>query len=164
MLRKILAISSLISVTAMLPTTTHAATDTAASSAVVLTPITITKTIDMSFGDMFPTAAAGTVVLGTDDSLTHTNVTAGPTGGTAATFTVGGSEGSTYAITLPANITLVSGGNNMIVDTFTHNAGGTPTIGVGGTSTLKVGGTLNVGATQAAGSYSVNFDVTVDYN
>ncbi len=46
---------------------------------------------------------------------------------------------------------------------FTDDAGAIPTL-VGGSDTFNVGATLNVGATQAAGTYSGTFDVTVNYN
>ena len=165
MLRKILPISAAIFGMTMLPNSAQAVTAQAAANAVVLTPIAIAKDNDMSFGSMFPTAAAGTVILGTDDSRTEANVTLGPSTGTAATFTVTGTASATYAITLPASAVLNDGGvNDMTANAFTHDAGGTPTIGGGGSSTLKVGSTLNVGANQVAGSYTVNFDVTVDYN
>ena len=52
----------------------------------------------------------------------------------------------------------------MSVDTFNHDAGATPSLSGGGSDTFNVGATLNVGATQAAGTYSGTFDVTVNYN
>ena len=51
----------------------------------------------------------------------------------------------------------------MGVDAFNHDAGGTPTL-VGGSDTFNVGATLNVGAAQAADTYSGTFAVTVNYN
>ncbi len=51
----------------------------------------------------------------------------------------------------------------MTIDTFNHDAGATPTL-AGGSDTFNVGATLHVGATQAAGTYSGTFSVTVNYN
>ena len=52
----------------------------------------------------------------------------------------------------------------MTVDTFTDDAGVNPKLPAGGSDTFNVGATLNVGATQAAGTYSGTFAVTVNYN
>ncbi len=53
----------------------------------------------------------------------------------------------------------------MTVDTWTSSPTPTGTL-TGGTETLTVGATLNVGASQAAGTYisGTPFDVTVNYN
>ncbi len=74
-----------------------------------------------------------------------------------------GASGATYSITLPSSAILTSGGDTMTVDTYTDDAGATPTL-VGGSDTFNVGATLHVGATQAAGTYSGTFSVTVHYN
>ncbi len=71
--------------------------------------------------------------------------------------------GESYSCTLPGSITLTSGGNTMTVDTYTDDAGATPTL-VGGSDTFNVGATLHVGATQVSGTYSGTFSVTVNYN
>ena len=80
-----------------------------------------------------------------------------------ASFDVTGDGNANYSITLPSSTTLSSGGNTMIVDTFNHDAGASPTL-VGGSDTFNVGATLHVGATQASGTYSGTFSVTVNYN
>jgi len=73
---------------------------------------------------------------------------------------------STYSIDPVANISLTSGANSMSVGTFsvysvnTANSSGQL---YGGTDSLKVGATLTVGNTQAPGSYSGSFSVTVVY-
>jgi hypothetical protein len=53
----------------------------------------------------------------------------------------------------------------MVVDTFTSNPSGTGTL-AGGTQNLNVGATLNVGSSQASGTYTnaAGFTVTVNYN
>ncbi len=70
---------------------------------------------------------------------------------------------NTYSITLPSSATLTSGGDTMTVDTFTHDAGGAPTL-VFGSDTFNVGATLKVDPNQAVGTYSGTFAVTVNYN
>ena len=142
-----------------------AASDNANADAEIVAPIGISNTAGLNFGRVSPSGVAGTVVLDTAGSRTPTNVSL-LTGGTvsAATFAVTGSASETYTITLPASATITSGANNMTVDTFTHNAGGSPALDGTGNDSFNVGATLNVGANQAAGSYTGTFSVTVDYN
>ena len=144
-------------------------TETATATATIITPISIAKTADMNFGNIAVAASTGTVVLAPAGSRTRTGgVTLPVIGGpvSAATFTVSGSGTLTYAITLPsAALTITSGGNTMTVDTWTSTPSATGTLS-GGTQTLTVGATLNVGASQASGTYVslTPFDVTVNYN
>ena len=148
------------------------ATASARASATILRPITITKATDMNFGKIVPGIAAGTVVLSpTGDRTTVGGVTIMTTQtGTvaaAASFTVEGEGAATYSVTLPSSVSLTGNGTAMTVATFTSTPGDgalSGNAGAVGTQTLLVGGTLAVGASQAAGSYSGDFDVTVAYN
>ena len=86
---------------------------------------------------------------------------------TAAAFTIEGEGAATYSVTLPSSVSLAGNGTAMTVATFTSTPGDgalSGNAGAVGTQTLLVGGTLAVGASQAAGSYSGDFDVTVAYN
>ncbi len=59
----------------------------------------------------------------------------------------------------------VTDGDTLVVNgkrERTRCVGGTPTL-VAGSDTFNVGATLHVGATQAAGTYSGTFPVTVNY-
>ncbi len=143
---------------------------TATATSTIVTPISILKTADMNFGNVAVNANAGTVVLSHAGTRSASGgVTLPATSGTiaAAEFTVTGQAGYTYSVTLPSTATTVtSGSNNMTVTAFTSNlAGGNGTL-TNGTETLKVGATLNVGASQAAGTYisATPFTVTVNYN
>ena len=146
-------------------------TASATASATIITPIAISKTVDMNFGNVAVNSSLGTVVLTPAGTRSRTGgVTLPAVGGTvtAASFTVTGAGTSTYAITIPSTnytITRVSGSETMIVNTFASTPSGTGTLS-GGTQTLTVGATLNVGASQVAGTYTnaVGFDVTVNYN
>jgi hypothetical protein len=110
-------------------------------------------------------------VLGTDNARTSTaGVTLPATAGTfnAATFTVGGETGYTYAITLPAaSFDLADGGgtNAMAVTDVVSAPANTGTL-TAGSEVISVGATLNVGAAQVAGTYTNTTDlaVTVNYN
>ncbi len=143
---------------------------TATSTATIVTPISITKTVDMNFGNVAVTSTGGTVVLTPAGARSTTGgVTLPATNGTvaAASFNVTGEGTYTYAITLPSSVTLTrnSGSETMTVNAFTSNPSTTGQL-TAGAQTLTVGATLNVSATQAAGTYvsGTPFTVTVNYN
>jgi hypothetical protein len=146
-------------------------TASATASANIITPIAISKTVDMNFGNVAVSATvAGTVVLDPAGARTRTaGVTLPNSVGTvtAASFTLSGDANRTFAITLPANNTIRIGaaGATMLVNTFTSTPSGTGALS-GGALTLTVGATLNVDAAQAVGLYTsvTPFDVTVNYN
>ena len=149
------------------------ASATAAANATIVTPISISKTVDMNFGNVAVAAGTGgTVVLATTGNRTTGGaggVTLPATTGTvaAAEFTVSGQASYTYTITLPTNATLTDGSSHtMAVSAFTSSPSSTGTLSSGGTETLKVGATLTVAAGQAAGTYtnSTGVPVTVNYN
>jgi hypothetical protein len=146
---------------------------TAAANATIITPITIVKNINMSFGNIAVSASlAGTVVLapsGTRTTGGAGGVTLPSTSGTVAgaDFTVSGQASYTYAITLPSTATLSDGSSHtMTVNAFTSTPATTGTLSSGGTQDLKVGATLNVTAAQAANTYtnSTAVPITVNYN
>lgn len=147
------------------------ATTSATASATIVTPISILKNVDMNFGNVAVTANAGTVILANDGTRTKSGgVTLPATTGTvsAANFTVSGTPGYAYSITLPSsNVVLTSGTNTMNASLFTCNVPLTSGLLAGdGTQVLKVGATLGVNANQPAGTYitGTGFDVTVNYN
>ncbi len=142
---------------------------TANASGTIVTPIAITKSVDLNFGNIAVGSTAGTVVLAPAGTRTTTGgVTLPATTGTvsAAEFNVTGQAGYTFSITLPSTPTTVSSGaNSMTVNAFTSTPTPTGTL-TGGAQTVKVGATINVGANQAAGTYTsaTPFTVTVNYN
>lgn len=143
---------------------------TASSSATIITPIAISKTVDLNFGNVAvsPTIS-GTVVLSPASTRTAGGgVTLPVTTGTvtAAKFVVTGAAGATFSISLPgAPITLSNGAQTMTVGSFTSTPTPTGTL-TAGTQDVYVGATLNVAAGQAAGLYTNASDlsVTVNYN
>ncbi len=145
-------------------------TATATATATIITPISISKNADMSFGNLaVQSGTGGTVVLDPAGSRSSTSgVTLPAAAGTvtAAAFTVNGSGSSTYAITLPGSIVLTHAGGvqSMMASSFTSNPSSTGTLS-SGTQNFSVGATLTVAAGQLAGVYtSGNFNVTVNYN
>jgi hypothetical protein len=147
------------------------ASASAETSAYIVKPISITKDVDLVFGNIVPTAAPGTVVIDTDGNRTFTggafsfaNSTGNPT---AAEFTVFGEDNATYSITLSATSFVVKNADE--VEMTVENIVTTPTpTGVlnGGTQVIKVGAKLNVAANQAGGLYSSSdaLEITVAYN
>ncbi len=145
----------------------NSATTSANATARIVTPITLTKTSDMNFGDVVPSGVAGTVQLSPAGArVAGGGAALGSAAGVAAAgFTVAGQANYNYSITLPASTTVNDGGpNNMTVNAFTSNPTPTGNLGAGGSQALLVGATLNVGANQVTGVYTGTFNVTVTYN
>lgn len=145
----------------------NSATDSANASVTLITPISITKTADLNFGTFVASEASGTITMTPAGAVSTgggvTEISGGNT--SAATFTVAGQTGQSYAITLPAaEVTLVGGteGESVVLDTFTSNPTDTGIVGTDGT--VSVGGTLTVPANCKADTYTGTFDVTVNYN
>lgn len=143
-----------------------AVSTSANATATVMQSIAITKNADLAFGAFSP-STGGTVVMSTGSARSATGavVLSSSATGNRAQFTVTGTSGATYAITLPSNgtVTIASGANTMAVNNFTSNPSGTGTL-TGGTEVVYVGGTLTVGNAQASGSYTGTFNVAVEYN
>jgi len=147
------------------------ATATASATATIVAPLTITKTVDMNFGNIAVSASnAGTVVLSPAGVRSLTGgITFPATTGTvdAAEFDVTGSGTYTYAITLPAGPVTLTGdpSGTMTLTTFTSTPSGTGALSAGA-QTITVGATLNVGAGQAAGTYTnaTAVPVSIVYN
>jgi hypothetical protein len=150
------------------------ATAYASTTAVLVTPISIAKTVDMHFGTVAASATAGTIVLDYADGRTATGGASLPAGSITqktAVFTVTGEGASGFSISIPsAAITLTgSVAGTMTVDNFLCDAGAATTLS-GGTKVLKVKAILNVPANTVAGTYSNNLGnasalfVTVNYN
>jgi hypothetical protein len=103
------------------------ASATASASANIITPISITKTVDMNFGNVAVSGSvAGTVVLapaGTRTTGGAGGVTLPSNTGTVsgASFNVAGQASYTYAITLPASCVITDGTHNMTVNAFTSS-------------------------------------------
>lgn len=143
---------------------------TATATATIVTPLSITNTANMNFGNVAVGGALGTVVLTPAGGRSTTGGCALPTVAgtvTAASFDIVGEPGTSYGITLPAGATTItSGTDNMTVDTWSGSIASPSTLPVGGTETLNVGATLHVGANQPTGTYvsGTPFTVTIFYN
>jgi hypothetical protein len=161
-------ISTLSIVIALLATGTAFAATSAQASATanIVSSISISKTVDLQFGNVVSSTGASTVILSTAGVRTGTAILGnGGTGATAASFAVTGDTTSSYAITLPSSATLTTtpGAETMTVDGFNSNPTGTGIL-TSGSQNLLVGATLNVGAGQVAGAYAGTFNVSVAHN
>jgi hypothetical protein len=146
----------------------------ASTTATLITPISISKDVDMNFGQIASSAAQGTVVLNYLDQGTISGGLTSPDGGATAktaAFTVTGEATSAFSITIPTSILLTNsvGGNTLVVSDFIADAGAASAL-VAGTKVIKVGATLTVPANTVAGTYTNTGDVTnglfvtVNYN
>jgi len=168
-MKKLIALFAAIVLVSGFTTVSAQVTATATGSATVITPIAITKTTDMNFGNVAVSATAGTVVLTPASSRSITGgVTLPAVTGTvtAAAFAVTGLGSSTYSISLPSTYTINDGASHtMTVNNFTSTPSGTGAL-TSGAQTVQVGATLNVAGAQVAGTYTnaSGFNVTVNYN
>ncbi len=141
-------------------------TGTGNASAVIVSPLSVSETAGMNFGDIDASGGAGTVIVSTAGAASVTGsvamVNSGPDTPSADLFTIGGLSGASYTLSLPASATLTSGVNTMTVDTFTASSTNSYVL-TGGSDTLAVGGTLHVAAGQAAGTYTGTYNLTVTY-
>ena len=145
-------------------------TGTVNASANIITPISIVKVTDINFGDLVPSATtAVTVVMGQTGSITSDAqyfLANSSTARTAASFTITGAADHAYKINCPATIDLVGPGAAKMTLTFDPSLaidGTSLTMPETGTQNLSLGGSLALAQNQQAGTYTVNFNVTVAY-
>lgn len=145
------------------------------AEAIVLRPLSFFKVNDLDFGDIIPSASAGTVTIEPDGSRSRTGgVTLAGNGGAPARFAGLGSFNRQVNISLGSNTIWLTGpGVRMRVRDF--EIGSTPTAILStaptrfritsplGNYNFPVGGTLEVGANQAPGDYSGTFTITLNY-
>ena len=146
----------------------------ASTTAVLVTPISISKTTDMHFGTVASSGTAGTVELDYSDGRVATGGASLPAGSTTqktAVFAVTGEDASGFSISIPSSPITLTGSvaGTMTVGDFTCDAGAATTLS-GGAKELKVKAVLNVPANTVAGTYTNNLGnssalfVTVNYN
>lgn len=147
------------------------------ATATVLTPLTVTETTALAYGDVYGGSTAGTVVVSSAGAVSATGGAGfvAASGATQATFDISGAASTNIAVTLTTagaqldDATAGGGGAPMTLTAFTNTALPTAT-DAGGVATLDVGATLNVGANQASGAYSTAtgdgapYTITVNYN
>jgi hypothetical protein len=143
----------------------YAMTAGTSATADVVTPLFITQTSNMRFGE-FTAGTGGSLTLNANTGARTTTGGVTTVGGglsNLAQFTVTGDINgpSGYSVSLSGSSTsLDSGGDSMAVAFTASETGGNLT---SGTSSFAVGGVLTIGASQAAGSYSGTINATVEY-
>lgn len=121
----------------------------------------ITNTTGIDFGSL-SVDAAGTVIIDTNDVRTTTGgVLPFVSLAHAARFDVAGCRDYAYNIVLPDTITLSSATSSMSMNNFISQPTASGVLDSTGNQELVVGATLNVGTSQAPGSYNGTFIVEV---
>lgn len=133
----------------------------------VVTPVSVTKTRDLSFGTVTSTGTAGTITVPAVRTGTNT-ATGGAstvTNGTSGEFAISGAAQTAVVMSVsPTPLTLTGPGSaSMTASAWTMSPTSPVTLPNNGSQTVYVGGTLNVGASQAQGSYSGIVTFTVNY-
>ncbi|MCB1721152.1 MAG: DUF4402 domain-containing protein [Alphaproteobacteria bacterium] len=172
-IRKVALSSATVIAAGALGSAANAATASVAIQAIVLDPVQITANNSLNFGSVTESGAGGTIVV---DNGGFNSVTGAVTsiGGTIqpGTFTLKGSTGRNIQVDVANVATISSGANTMTVNALVlYNPAGTitgdpitVTLGAATVAGFELGGTLNVGAGQAAGTYTGNVAVTAAYN
>lgn len=149
------------------------ASDNAAAFATIIRPITLTNTGELQFGVITADSDGGSVAVSPSDGTANPSGVVLYTSGDnfiaprAASYTVTGEASYKYSITLPsADISLSgpTGSTPMTVGTFlSDKALADNTFDGTGNASFNVGATLTIGENQAAGLYTGEFTVKVDY-
>lgn len=154
-------------------------TETTNAGAVLIVPMTITETAALHFGTSALISSAGGTILLPSNSTTRVYGGAGSVATSAvnpqpsnAAYDVSGTPNETYAITLPATITVSNAedAETMTISSllaYVTSQTGEAVTGIlngSGADSFTLGGTLTVKTTSTGGVYSGTFDVSVDYN
>jgi hypothetical protein len=169
------ALASVVALGAFGSSNGFAADATAPASATVITPIAITKMVDLVFGSFAP-GAGGTVTVSTGSERTAAGPILSGVGVTpsAARFDVTGTGAATYGIAWSGAVltnTTGEGAETMALSRISDLTGtdaGSIEVTAGeltaGAQSIYLGGVLTVGSAQVPGAYTGNVTATVEYN
>ena len=140
----------------------YAASGSGDATVEVLEAHSLTKTSDLSFGSIIPSASAGSIRIAEDG--THTcdaSLTCFGTT-TAGAFSILGRSGETVSVALDSDtITLTNGASASISGKISTN---TKRLTLdAGSAKLKIVASLDISANQAIGSYKGQYSVSVNY-
>ncbi len=118
------------------------------------------------FGEIIPCGSAGTLVIRPDGSAVASCVFQGsaPTSNALCSITQSFPFRPMDVVVTTPSISITSGANSMTVNNFnliTNGGGDSVSLPAQPFVEVPIGATMNVGATQASGSYSGNFTVEV---
>jgi hypothetical protein len=153
----------------------YADTAPAQTEASIIRPLSFIKTDDLKFGKILPSGVAGTVVLAPAGTRTADNgIVLVGNDQQPARFAGQGRFNQAVTISLSSSTILINGpGASMLVRNFT--IGSTPSVILGttplrfrignsqGIFAFPVGATLDVGANQTPGTYTGNWNITLNY-
>ncbi len=151
-----------------LPAQAQTVSATAEARGLVLQPLTLSRVDDLDFGTVISGATAGSVSINPDSGFrTLVGIAAGPAAGNRARFSGAGTPGQQVDLDLVYPGVLTSSGNNIAITSLDFSGGGgqstTVTLDATGTFEIGVGGTFAIGANQANGLYTAQFQVTAEY-
>ena len=134
--------------------------------AIVVQPVAFTETSDMNFGTVVQNEeGGGQVALKPDGVLVVQGVLVADMHQVAtASFKLLGSDNQAYTISLPEAVTFIKGSDSIRLNTFTHNAGETPVMGLHGNDNFNIGATLLLNKRQSVGLYTGTVKVTISNN
>lgn len=152
------------------------ATENTAAGAKIVSALSLEEESPLHFGVMTIPTATVAVIVATDGSRTQSN--AGITllsqapGHSPASYNVFGSADATYAITVPATITINHVGlptesmtiDNLVVESLEMGVGLIGKLDNSGIDSFVIGASLELDPGQTAGVYHGTFDVSVAYN
>lgn len=150
------------------PAIAQQATATAEARGTVLQSLTLVRQTHLDFGVVAPDATnPGTVSVNANTGARSTigSVALLPGAFSRAQFDGSGTPGNTVQLTLsqPAGNVLTSGSNSIGATLVLDGTSSTRVIPVGGVFSAYVGGSFVIGANQASGLYSAQFDLTAIY-
>lgn len=133
------------------------------AASVFAAPTAVTKNQDFNFGKVIGGAGrSGTVTITSAGSRTYSgSILPLGTAFSVARYTITGTSGKSYTITLPTSVVINAGADQMTVTAITSSIALTGVFPAGGAVALSVGGTLNVGGVQRNALYSGNMSITV---
>jgi hypothetical protein len=140
------------------------------AQAAVISPIGITNTAALRFGQVIRPTSTGTIVVAPNGAITTTGGVVGNdaiaqtgTGRGPAGFFLTTNRGAAVHLTLPNSFTITSGGNSMQISNLTTSSTSIPSAPPSHSFIVKVGGTLTLAANQPAGTYTGTFTLTAVY-
>jgi hypothetical protein len=147
----------------------NTANTTATGSVTIISPITINKTADLSFGRIVrPSTGSATItVANTADTVTTgTAVALSGIAVSRAKFTIAGEGAQAISITV-GSLTLNGPSASTLAVTLSPDQSSgavlSGALGAAGSLTLNVGGSFSLPSTQTTGAYTGTFTVTVAY-